>query len=171
MLKFELTADDYVAANFLTNRWTRATWIRVVTAGVVLTAFVLWKLQSDPLRAVISIAGYIAALSFLMLVARYVYLPWRARRAFTQTKALQRPYQWSWDDEQLSYKTDLATGIVPWSNLATWRESETMFALYASTVAFFLFPKRAFPSTEAVDAFRATLAKKIISPAPPEAAF
>jgi len=171
VLKIELTADDYVAANFLSTRWTRARWLRVGLIALLLIVVVLWKLQSDPLRAAFIVVGYIATLSLMLLVARYVYLPWRARRVFTQTKALQRPYLWSWDEEQLSYKTDLATGIVPWTNLASWRESETMFALYASTIAFFLFPKRAFPNPAAIDAFRATLAKKIVSPAPPEAAF
>ena len=171
MLQFELTADDYVAGNFLAMRWTRACWLRVGVMSVVLFAFILWKMPHDQTRALMLSVGYLTVLTLGLLSYRFVYVPWHARRVFRQTKALHRPYVWSWNDEQLNYKTDLATGIVPWTNLAFWRESETMFALYASSVAFFLVPKRAFATSAELDAFRAMLAKKISANPPPEAAF
>jgi len=170
MLQFELTAEDYVAGNFLHASWTRARWLRALLMAAAFAAFVLWRMPHEPERAFLSVAGYLAGLALLLIVYRHVFVPWRARRVFAQTKALQRPYSWSWDDDQLRYKTDLATGIVPWSNLSSWRENETVFALYASSVAFFSFPKRSFSDEAAVDAFRAALRTKIAASAP-EAAF
>jgi len=171
VLQFVLTADDYVAGNFLAMRWTKARWLRVAAMSAVFLAFVLWKMPHDQTRALMLVTGYFGVLAVGLFSYQYLYVPWRARRVFAQTKALHRPYVWSWNDEQLNYKTDLATGIVPWTNLSFWRESETMFALYASSVAFFLVPKRAFATNAEVDAFRALLAKKITANPPPEAAF
>ncbi|MBI1213081.1 MAG: hypothetical protein GC190_16580 [Alphaproteobacteria bacterium] len=171
MLQFELTADDYVAANDLNTRWTRARWLRVVLMSVALIGLAIWKVPHDPQRALVMVGLYLSALTVLLLAYRYAYLPWRARHVFAQTKALQRPYTWDWNDDQLNYKTDLATGIVPWTNLGTWRENESLFALYASPIAFFLLPKRAFADDAAIEAFRATLRKKVAAVPPPEASF
>src|SRR5262249_32647675 len=124
MLKFELTADDYVAANYLHGRWTWTRWLRSLAILVALLVFALWRLPHDADRALMFVGGYVVIWALVIGGYRYGYLPWRARRMFTQTKALQRPFSWWWNDEQLNYKTDLANGIVPWSNLSSWRENE-----------------------------------------------
>lgn len=161
MLQFQLTADDYVAGNFLHSRWTLARWSRVGAMVAAFGAFVVWQMPHHPERALTMVAAYAATITVLLLGVRYVYLPWRSWRVFAQSKSLQRPISWSWDERQLSYKTDTAAGVVPWTDLTSWRESDALFALYGSPVAFAILPKRAFSNPEAITAFRELLQAKI----------
>src|SRR5262249_29468642 len=116
-------------------------------------------------------AVYAGIFVLAFLLTRYVFLPWQGRKIFAQTKALQRPYHWTWNNEQLSLSSDLLNIVVPWADLIKWRESKDLFLVYPSSISFHMFPKRAFRDPAAVDAFRGLLQSKIASPSPPQAAF
>jgi hypothetical protein len=70
VLQFELTADDYVAANDLSARWSQARWLRTLLIAVALIGMGLWKLPNEPERALIMVALYLSALTLIMLSYR-----------------------------------------------------------------------------------------------------
>lgn len=174
MVEVQLTADDFVAANFVHARWTPARWIRlgVVFAALLVLGVIVGRDQDDPISRLAPILFAYAPLMLLVLVAgRYWLMPRQARRIYAQTKSLQRVYRWWWNEEQLNYSSDLANAIVPWADLVKWREGEEVFLLYPSNLTFYVFPKRVFANDAAVDAFRQLLQRKIAMPTKPEATF
>lgn len=171
MLHVQLTADDYIAALYTHSTFTRMRWLRMGLITVALMAFIYFQMPHDPWFVATLIASYGAILLLTIALVRYVFLPWQGRRIYAQTKAMQRPYKWTWDDERMSYVNDLASGIVPWEDVLKWREGPEQFLVYQSNIMFYLFPKRAFANEAAIDEFRALLKKKIQSPSPPQAAF
>jgi YcxB-like protein len=174
VLDVQLTADDLVAANFVASRWTRWRWLGI---GLI---FVAWLVigTSELLSGDEPFSGdalfYFALIPLMMLglvLSRYWYVPRHSRRTFAQTKSLQRPFRWAWNEEQLSCTSDLANAIVPWADLVKWREGDDVFLLYPSNVMFYIFPKRAFQDVAAIDAFRALLKAKVAATAKSETAF
>ncbi len=174
MLEFQLTPEDYVEANSLHMRWTRGRWIwigAVLGLWLALVGFEWWSNPEHGAPDPLFFGIFLPVMALFFVALRYWFVPRQARRIFAQTRALQRPFHWTWNEEQLQLSTDLVKAVVPWTHLLKWRESEQIFIVYPSVAAFYVFPKRAFQDRAAIDAFRQLLQEKIAAKPKPEAAF
>lgn len=140
-----LSADDYVAASMLHSRWTRKRiWTSAAATAIGLALAAVgnhWLLVAGSALAGGAIGGAVA-----YEVARRLFLPWRARRLFAQQRSLQRPVQFTWDAEGLSWSSANGSGRTPWSDYVKWRQNEHILLLYHSDALFQMLPKRAFSS-------------------------
>ncbi len=93
------------------------------------------------------------------LTVRFLYMPWRARTLYR--RQTRRPYTLTFDEIGLNWKSDTGDGSNPWSNFTAWREGRRVFLLYRTRTRFQIVPKQAFGEPEDIDAFRASLDRKI----------
>lgn len=71
-------------------------------------------------------------------------LPRRARKQFAQQKNLQRPIEFSWDEQALHWASANGNGQMPWSDYVKRRQNERIVLLYLSDALFQMIPKRCF---------------------------
>ena len=93
-------------------------------------------------------------------------LPWAsARSQFSQQPAAQGPKTMNVDESGLHWRWQSGQSDVAWTNFIRFLESETVFVLYSSPVAFNILPKRAFTPEQATS-FREVLQGKLGSASP-----
>jgi len=151
MIKGALLQRDYVQAQFLHMRPRKA--FAVVGVLLLCLAGVALFLGDGALPLV-------GALTFLA-AQFFVYIPWRARRAFTQYKALSEPVTITLQDDGLCFEREHGNGILPWSQIVKWKGSRDLFLLYPADHIFHLVPRHFFESEAAFSAFRSTVVARI----------
>lgn len=170
MLKVTLQEADYVGANalHLKSSRRRALVFWVAMLGLALAALWLWFFGPDSIsdsRLAGLLGGSIGGLLggvLGTLGVRSLYVPWKARRVFRQQRSLRLPFELSWSEGGLVSRNEQGSEKTQWSDFVQWRENEQLFRLYLSDVMFHIVPKRAFPDTEAVSAFRELLQARIV---------
>jgi len=96
------------------------------------------------------------------LFAHYlVYVPFHLKREYRQYKALQKELLLSPDASGLTMTTENGKGIVPWSDVRSWKENKVLFMLYVTDRLYHLVPKRFFASAADIDDFRAMLQRLV----------
>jgi hypothetical protein len=74
----------------------------------------------------------------------FVFLPFKCARIYRQQRNLQIPFQFSWDDEGVFMKNEMAEGKTKWSDFRKYKQNKSVIMLYHSDALFNLVPKSAF---------------------------
>jgi len=154
-----LSWAEFRGAQYLHLRprpWLRVVgWLLLVLCAAMLVPALLDGLTSETPGTAYTFVG---ALLYLGLWF-FVYIPWQARRMFTQQKALREPLRLEASGEGLWASTSIAHGAYPWSHLHKWKEGKSLFLLYFSDSLFCIVPKRCFAHPGDVVSFRSLLVK------------
>jgi hypothetical protein len=122
--------------------------------GLILSALFLWALISSPSWAISAVVAYLV----LWLL---VFIPWQAKKNYRQYKALSEPVSVEVQDEGLFFKRENGEGLVPWSHIIKWRQSNTLLLLYPASNVFHLVPSHFFSTPENFSAFKEILREHI----------
>jgi hypothetical protein len=149
IIRFNLTADDYVEANRLhTMRASRgALWAMIAIVWLIYSGlpFFINGKWDWPHAAASAGVGAIMAAIVVILVYRYT-LARRSRRIFAQQKSLHSEVEASWDNDGLELATPSARSRHHWTDFQKWTEGPNVILLYQSDVLFNMLPKRVFSS-------------------------
>lgn len=162
-IRFNLTADDYAAANrlHLTRAFYRNKLLRLAAImGLLYAALIFFILgQWTWLYAAIAAgSGAVAAAIIMLCIAatNHILIPRRARRVYAQQKSLHDEFEFSWDEAGFDLSTHSARSRHLWADFRHWAEGPDGFILYQSDALFNMLPKRAF-SEEALADIRGRL--------------
>ncbi|WP_447727904.1 YcxB family protein [Sphingomonas koreensis] len=157
-IRFNLTADDYVAAMRLhmTRAFYRNKLIKLaVIMGLLYAALVFFILgQWTWLYVGIAVAAGTIAATVIMLgiaAANHLLLPRRSRRIYTQQKSLHDEFEFSWDEAGFDLSTQSARSRHPWADFRHWAEGPDGIIVYQSDALFNMLPKRAFSEDTLAD--------------------
>jgi hypothetical protein len=101
-------------------------------------------------------------LPFLILVAiyplyRYVILPNRIKKIFTQQKELHSPFEIEFTDAGMIMSNEFGNSIRPWRNFNKWKENKELIMLYHSDVMYSILPKRLFTDPQQIETIKSYL--------------
>ena len=158
-ISFRPTQDDYVAAQrdwFVGSmkRWQKLLLVPVIAvvggagAGLVTLSF---ESVSGAVELAIIVAITLVFTVPLCWLANYLLLPWRARRLFRQDKTLDREFQVSWSEQNVTYRWDGGSSNLAWSDLHRWHEGSRTILLMLNERLYHFLPRRAFGSADVED--------------------
>lgn len=155
--------QDYVSAQYLNQRPTTGRLIvyAALCVGLLIVASGAWS--SGYKVVAIGVAGGTFGAIVGLLVTRYVYVPWKARRVFREQKSFRREFELSWDSDALTSRDEHGQYRTPWSDFTRWRDNERIFLLNLSDALFHMVPKRAFSNAESLAEFRQILQRCVVS--------
>ena len=102
----------------------------------------------------------LAAIIYLSLLS-FVWWPYRIRKLFNQSKALQRDFRLTPNERGVLVSNEDGEMTLPWSDYRKWKESEKVFLIYLTDAQFQVVPKRLFASASDIEAFRSVLKARI----------
>jgi hypothetical protein len=162
------TPRDFVRSQYLHIK--RRLWLYAVCTGIVLllaAAIYLTPSAAHELQLETSVADFLESFPWLVgwivyLVAYYgVYIQWRARRVFAQTKELHVPVRFSLGDSGLTMENANGRSTMPWDHILKWRESRDLFLLYPNDILFYMIPKRCIADEATATALSALLGSHV----------
>lgn len=153
--------EDYIAAVRL-NYKPRKVWA-VIGLFVVLLAVIAFVLG---VRDIARGKGDIWDVIGLPAIAYpplwyFVFLPRRIRKLYKQQRALHETHDVTFDEAGIATTYAFAKGVMPWSHVHKWRESEDLFLVYHSDAMFSIFPKRDFLPASDADRLREQLMLRV----------
>jgi len=151
---------DYYRAQLLHSR--PPLWARVVIYlffGLLGVAAVFLALRGE-LHWLNIING--AILVVLLIVIRFVYIPWRVRRSYAQQREFSVPWEITVTETSLEISNNYGNIKRPWSDFIKWREDDQLLLLYESDALYRVFPKRFFTNSEQLAAIRQKLTENHI---------
>ncbi len=151
MFQGALQQRDYVRAQFLHMRPRRSFAVFGVLLLLLFGAAVVFGDGALPLLGVLTFLG----LQF------FVYVPWRARRAFDQHMALSEPVNITIQTDGLYFEREHGCGLLPWSHIRKWKTNRDLILLYPADHIFHMIPRHFFASGKDFSDFRSTLEARI----------
>jgi len=157
-IDFEISADDYVAANRLHARLIYFSWRGLRALVIVWLLYTLvavaiggqWTLAGIlPILAGTAIGTPIIALAILGINA--LLLARRTRRLFDQQRSLHGKMMAKWNEAGLQLTSPNGSGIHEWSDFIKWAESKTILLFYQNDMLFNLVPQRALDAEQLED--------------------
>jgi hypothetical protein len=164
-LDFQLNEDDYVDAQQTHLRKSLRGLSGILPAIFALMALlgiiglVFWLIQpsNEMGRQLAPMSGFVV---LVITMGFYVRSGLLYRRQFRKIKALQRPMQMAFDNDEIVYTSPTAQAKILWSAFEDWRESKNSFLLYPQPRMFYIVPKRAIQADQ-IPAFRSILEARI----------
>jgi hypothetical protein len=103
-------------------------------------------------------------LPFFIFVAiyplyRYVILPNRVKKIFTQQKELNSPFEIEFTDAGMTTSNEFGNSTRPWKNFIKWKENNELIMLYHSDVMYSIIPKRIFADSQQIEMVKSYLKK------------
>jgi hypothetical protein len=99
---------------------------------------------------------------FATLIILQIIMPYIIhRRIYSRNPRLYGKRTVIFDDEGLTSDSDIAHVEIKWSSFEKFKETKNLFLIYQTKDVAGITPKRAFPSSEAVEQFRNLLASKV----------
>jgi hypothetical protein len=96
----------------------------------------------------------------LWALSRFVLLPRRIARVFTQQKELSAPFEAAIDEAGFHFQNSYGNGRIPWEDFTKWKESKEILLLYRSDIMFHMLPKRLFQNQGEIDTVLERLREK-----------
>ena len=90
---------------------------------------------------------------------RYLLLPNRVKKIFSQQKDLSSPFEMEFTDTALVASNEFGNSNRPWGNFIKWKENDDLLILYHSDILYTIIPKRIFTAPEQVEKVKAFLEK------------
>jgi hypothetical protein len=161
-LTLTIEPRDYLRAQYLHLRprpflcWVGMGFL-VVALMAVVSILCKSKWTGADLRSLMGLVISFAVIAFIF----FVRMPLLTRRIFRQQKLLHHPIAVHVTRESCHAKFELGESTLPWTTFHKWKENRHLFLVYQSDALFHMWPKRCFPSPEAVNEFRAILESQI----------
>jgi hypothetical protein len=152
-----ITADvnerDYVTAHVLACRKIESTIKRILVLVLLcgLLSFFLSSWETG-LRIMLAVCGAYAG----HLLQYRVYVPWKARRLFTQTRDRIEGSLY-WDSDNLHFSSLQAQAAIRWDSIIKARENDEVMILYFNDAQFQIVAKRWFDKEGDLASFRTHL--------------
>ena len=140
---YDMTAQDNVdAVNTHTGKIaTKLAWVFLLLAFVSF-AVDLWA--GIPILA--DLPGWTCVFAWLLFLAwDWLARDWIIRRQFRQSAKMRSSIRLSWDEQAITFDTDLSHSVFPWRDFYRWKGSERSLLLYRDSAMFFPVPRRALP--------------------------
>ena len=93
------------------------------------------------------------------LLFRYVILPSRTKKIFTQQKETNAPFEMEITEDNLVASNEFGNAIRPWKNFTKWKENEELLLLYISDIMFVIIPKRLIPDPKQLEMIKSFIQK------------
>ena len=130
--------------------------VRICLDGVgVLLGFATYQ-YIEPVIGVFFITLF-SALIILQIIMPYII----HRRIYSRNPRLYGKRTVIFDDEGLTSDSEIAHVEIKWGSFEKFKETKNLFLIYQTKDLAGITPKRAFPSSEAVEQFRNLLASKV----------
>jgi hypothetical protein len=161
-LKGQLQWTDYLNSQLL---HMQPNWVvRIMLYGVysvLVFAFVsgLYFFAVGQLDTQLS---YILPLFFFIAfypLYRYVFLPNRVKKIFTQQKELNSPFEIEFTDDAMIASNEFGNSTRPWKNFTKWKENNELIMVYHSDVMYSILPKRIFTDSQQIETVKSYLEK------------
>jgi len=168
MINVQLTAQDWVDANKLHMRWTTEAWLTRGLGVAILGAAGGLLFANDSLPELLQVVGGLLMIVFPLSywlttpLIGYVFMPWRARKLFAQTKAASAPFSVTWDEDIISFESAQWKQRSKWTEFLKWRENEALFLLYINIQSYRIIPKRSFNDISAAESFGRLVKEKVL---------
>lgn len=135
--RYTISEEDYVHALRLHARLTP---LRMVgTAVSLLLIAVIASIAPRGMQPVFW-GAFIGAVMMVVL-GRWVLIPWQARRAYRKYKAIQDEFSLDFVPDGMQVASVDASGVVPWGKMLKWREDEKFILVYLMPRLFHIVPK------------------------------
>lgn len=151
MTEGTLQQRDYVRAQFLHMRPRRSFAVVGALLLLLFCVAVVFGGGALPLLAMLAI----------LVVQFFVYVPWRARRAFGQYKALSEPFSMMVREDGLYFEREHGSGLLPWSQIRKWKSNRDLILLYPADHIFHMLPRHFFATGSDFFKFQSTLEARI----------
>ena len=95
----------------------------------------------------------IAFLAWYCFCRAYPFLraPQLARRHFRQRASYQQPLSYGWSEDGLSFRTNHATGRIPWADLYRWSATDLNFMFFTDEQTCYFIPRKALTEAQGKD--------------------
>lgn len=152
---YEMTEQDNVDA--VNTHAGRLVWkMSGMFLVLALISFSLDWWVGFPIRE--DVAGWSCVGAWLFFMAwDWIARDWVVRRQFRQSQAMRSPVRLSWDEQAITFDTDLSHAVYPWKDFFRWVGSKASLLLYRDSAFFFPVPRRALPEgafEEMIEALR-----------------
>ena len=165
----QLQWTDYLNAQLLhlkPNKFIRVLYyvtFFIMAVGMLWGLYFLYlSISGEYLAGVGSIlAIFIFPVIFLIIfpLYRYVLLPNRVKKIFSQQKELQSPFEIEFTDTNIILSNEFGNTIRPWKNFIKWKENELILTLYHSDIMFTMLPKRLFTNPQQLEMVKSFIEK------------
>ncbi len=155
--RYTISEDDYVHAMRLHAQLTP---LRLLGLAVTLLVMVALAVFAPRNLQPVFWGAFIGA-ALMIILGRWVLLPWHARRAYRKYKAIQDEFSLDFVPEGMQVASEDASGLVPWSKMHKWREDDQFVLVYLMPRLFHIVPKALAAQGLDVQAFRSELAEKV----------
>ncbi|GAA6142104.1 YcxB family protein [Hydrogenophaga sp. 5NK40-0174] len=155
--RYTISEEDYVQAMRLHARLTP---LRVVgTVACLLIIAVIAVMAPASVQPVFW--GAFIGTVLMIVLGRWVLIPWQARRAYRKYKAIHDEFSLGFVPEGMQVASVDASGLVPWEKMLKWREGEAFILIYMMPRLFHIVPKSVASQGLDVAGFRAALQDRL----------
>lgn len=121
----------------------------IIPIGICIFIYAIYLAAS----AQVSITPLIPVLVLVAFIVlyRYVFLPNRVKKIFSQQKELSLPFEIEFSDTGMSVSNELGNANRPWGNFHKWKENKDLLILYHSDVLYTILPKRIFSNAAQIE--------------------
>jgi hypothetical protein len=125
----------------------------VVNIFTILSAILFYLHKIQPLSFLV-----FSFLWFILLLTFWILLP---LSVYKRSQTFRDQFSMNFNEQEVVLQTELGSHAWAWKEFSSFLESPFFFHLYFSSRAFFLVPKDAFPSLEALQETRSLLKRKL----------
>ena len=146
-----LTYQDYLNAELL--NLNSKVMVRLLPSGLILIGIIsiikfLLAFQ-EVQHLAIALIGF--GLIAFVLVVRFVLIPNRVRKIFSQQKSLHQETEIAISEEGLILENQIGNAMIPWKNFIKWLEDDDVLLLFHSDLLMNMIPKRDIPNKDVLD--------------------
>lgn len=166
MIKFQLTAQDWIDATRLYIRWTVNNWlVRAAGGGMLVVAGVLFELNDNVPEAFGIVSTLLISLPvaiwIVIPVVQLVSIPMIARHLFQQTRAAGDLTEADWNDVAITFSAENWHHKLNWQAFVGWRDNRKVHLLFINDQQFHIIPKRAFNDASTATEFGQLVKSKV----------
>jgi YcxB-like protein len=161
----QLSESDLLAAQWLHIRPRRSYQL----VGMLLLALFLIAVVLGVYGAIRGTVSWfnlsLAVTSGAVLALWAAWFRWRVRKVYRQQVSLHGDQRYRATDEYLDASSPHGSGILNWSAIVKWRQSDKLVLLYQSDLVFHVIPKR-WMTPDQIGVFAAFLSSNVGDPLP-----
>jgi hypothetical protein len=140
-VEFQYVEADFIAAYQLHAAATRTIWILLLILALVLVAAAFIHLREIS-QTILAVAIIFVGAALGMFAVLYVYLPWFARRSFTNYPLSHLGQKLTLQSEGITLQSPRGMNTLQWKDFIRWRTNGKTTLIYASPSSYIHFPAR-----------------------------
>jgi len=159
----QLTANDYIAAQFLHLSWRFYALMGVLFFVLFVAGDYVWDPENFGSGWIFGVGLWVIWFSIFSVVHVWE-VKRRARKTYAQQKTLRVVHENRITDDMLSTHSEMGDVRHKWIDFHKWKANKGMILVYLSDRMFVMFPRRSFASTDEFEDLQKLLTN-IIGPA------